>query len=138
MSISPISVTRDVSKFSGWLNAFASCRVKRGPYDAGLRGAAWKAGRMVGGAVAAHVACKGGLDWSLWAQDTRAKCTLSMERMSVTRDVSKLSGWLNTFARCRVRKEGTRCGAGCGPGGGEVGGAATAHAACKGRLDWSL
>ena len=23
-----------------------------------------------------------------------------MERMSVTRDVSKLSGWLNTFARC--------------------------------------
>ena len=138
MSISPISVTRDVSKFSGWLNAFASCRVKRGPYDAGLRGAAWKAGRMVGGAVAAHVACKGGLDWSLWAQDTRAKCTLSMERMSVTRDVSKLSGWLNTFARCRVRKESTRCGAGCGPGGGEVGGAATAHAACKGRLDWSL
>eukprot|EP00964_Phaeocystis_antarctica_P065166 scaffold39268_cov62-Phaeocystis_antarctica.AAC.5 len=27
-----------------------------------------------------------------------------MERMSVTLDVSKLSGWLNALARCRVER----------------------------------
>ena len=147
---------------------------------------------------------------SVWAQDTRAKCTLSMERMSVTLDVSKLSGWLNSIARCRVERRALDVGWGVGreagrsvgrrqcmqrakgkarlesvwaqgtggvhvehgvhgrdarrveaqrlverlrflpsrkgaynvgrgrAGGGEGGGAAAAHAACKGRLDWSL
>eukprot|EP00964_Phaeocystis_antarctica_P043207 scaffold24764_cov60-Phaeocystis_antarctica.AAC.8 len=35
-NISPMIMTRDVSKFSGWLNAVASCRVRRGAYDAGV------------------------------------------------------------------------------------------------------
>ena len=35
-------VTLDVSKLSGWLNAFASCRVERRAYDAG-RGTAREA-----------------------------------------------------------------------------------------------
>ena len=30
--------------------------------------------------------------------------------MLVTLDVSKLSGWLNTYALCMCRKEGMRCG----------------------------
>ena len=61
LSISAISVTLDVSKFSGWLNAFASCRVKRGPYDAGCGGRPGRHRRRGGwsvGRVAAHVACK--------------------------------------------------------------------------------
>ena len=33
-NISPMIVTRDVSQSSGWLNRTASCRVKRGGYDA--------------------------------------------------------------------------------------------------------
>ena len=40
------SVTLDVSKLSGWLNAFASCRVERRAYDAGsgtAREALWVA-----------------------------------------------------------------------------------------------
>ena len=34
------------------------------------------------------------------------KRTQNMPRMSVTLDVSKLSGWLNAVAYCRVRKRG--------------------------------
>ena len=35
-----------------------------------------------------------------------AERTLNMSRMSVTLDVSKLSGWLNFDADCRVEKAG--------------------------------
>ena len=35
-------------------------------------------------------------------------------------EVSKLSGWLNARAYCRVEGKGMRCGARCGPGGGRV------------------
>ena len=34
----------------------------------------------------------------------RAESTLNMDDISVTLDVSKLSGWLNTDAPCRVGK----------------------------------
>ena len=34
-NISSMVVTRDVSKLSGWLNAFANCRVMRRAYEAG-------------------------------------------------------------------------------------------------------
>ena len=68
---------------------------------------------MVGGACGRACSVqRGRLDWSLWAQGTRAKCTLSMERMSVTRDVSKLSGWLNSSARCRVERRALDMGRG--------------------------
>ena len=40
-----------------------------------------------------------------------AERTENMRLMSVTLDVSKLSGWLNLFARCRVERRGVRCGA---------------------------
>ena len=73
MNISLIIVTLDVTKLSGWLKPFAFCRVKSGPCDVGLRGAAREAGRMVGEAAAAHVACKGRLDWSLCGRRTRER-----------------------------------------------------------------
>eukprot|EP00964_Phaeocystis_antarctica_P062440 scaffold37413_cov54-Phaeocystis_antarctica.AAC.3 len=41
----PMSVTLDVSKLSGWLNAVAPCRVERRAYDAG-RGMGREAGGM--------------------------------------------------------------------------------------------
>ena len=51
----------------------------------------------------------------------RAERTLNMYPMSVTLDVSKLSGWLNTDAYCRV--EGGYMGGGvtCGQAGGSMG-----------------
>ena len=35
----------------------------------------------------------------------RAERTKNMDRMSVTLDVSKLSGWLNADALCRVERK---------------------------------
>jgi len=40
-NISPMIVTRDVSQSSGWLNRTASCRVKKGGYDA-RRSVGWR------------------------------------------------------------------------------------------------
>jgi len=45
-----------------------------------------------------------------WGPRARAERTPNMERMSVTLEVSKLSGWLKADARCRV--EGRACDAG--------------------------
>ena len=42
----------------------------------------------------------------------RAERTRNMARMSVTLEVSKLSGWLKADAYCRVEGEGMRCGGG--------------------------
>ena len=47
----------------------------------------------------------------LWGQGTREARTPNMLRMSVTLEVSKLSGWLNALACCRVEGRGT-CDAG--------------------------
>ena len=48
-----------------------------------------------------------------------AERTLNMFAMSVTLDVSKLSGWLNAFNPCPAEKRAFRV---CGPGeGGRVG-----------------
>jgi len=56
--------------------------------------------------------------------------------MSVTLEVSKLSGWLKTYALCRVEGRSMRCGGGAGR---EVGGrGAAAQAACTGRPDSRL
>ena len=60
---------------------------------------------------------------------TRAERTWNMWFISVTLDVSKLSGWLNANAPCRVERgacgAGMRCGKRCGPGGVRRGVAAT-------------
>jgi len=66
----------------------------------------------------------------------RAERTMNILLMSVTLDVSKLSGWLKACAFCRVERRGVRCGARCGPREAGGHGAVAAQAACtgKGRL----
>ena len=56
-----------------------------------------------------------------------AERTLNMDLMSMTLDVSKLSGWLNADANCRVEKR-----ARCGPGGGRAWAGRSGHAASTG------
>ena len=51
----------------------------------------------------------------------RAERTLNMSCMSVTLDVSRLSGWLNADAACRVERESIGGGATCGQAGRRVG-----------------
>jgi hypothetical protein len=59
-----------------------------------------------------------------------------MPLMSVTLEVSQLSGWLKAGAYCRVERRGVRCGVRCGPREAGGRGAAAAQAACteKARL----
>ena len=45
-----------------------------------------------------------GPDSRLWGPRARAERTRNISRMSVTLDVSKLSGWLNASACCRVER----------------------------------
>ena len=51
----------------------------------------------------------------------RAERTENMDRMSVTLDVSRLSGWLNARAICGVARGIVGRGATCGQAGGRVG-----------------
>eukprot|EP00964_Phaeocystis_antarctica_P109982 scaffold74377_cov60-Phaeocystis_antarctica.AAC.2 len=76
-----MSVTLDVSRLSGWLNADAPLNM---PY-------------MV---VTLEV-----LKLSGWL-NADADAAENMKRMSVTLEVSKLSGWLNADARCRESNGG--------------------------------
>jgi hypothetical protein len=64
----------------------------------------------------------------------RAGRTANIQLMSVTLEVSKLSGWLKAYAFCRVDKEG-RAMRGEVRGPREAGGrgAAAAQAACTGK-----
>ena len=96
-------VTLDVSKLSGWLNADARCRVEKrtfsvcGDVQPGRReGVGWRRRKR-------HVHGKGPTQgWG--GHRARAERTWNIQRMSVTLDVSKLSGWLNTDAYCRVER----------------------------------
>ena len=96
-------MTLDVSKLSGWLNADASCRVERRACSVG-RGAARPGGvRALGGGDAIDVHGEGPTQ-GCGGHRARAERTLNIPAMSVTWDVSKLSGWLNTLAFCRVER----------------------------------
>jgi len=55
-------------------------------------------------------ACTGMAQLKAWGPRARAERTVNMERMVVTLEVSKLSGWLKADAPCRV--EGRECDAG--------------------------
>eukprot|EP00964_Phaeocystis_antarctica_P017868 scaffold9927_cov59-Phaeocystis_antarctica.AAC.2 len=68
-------VTLDVSKFSGWLNADAPCRVERRAFE--VRAGRWYRAQLKG--------------------------TRNITLMVVTLDVSKPSGWLNADASCGVK-----------------------------------
>eukprot|EP00964_Phaeocystis_antarctica_P089365 scaffold57029_cov52-Phaeocystis_antarctica.AAC.2 len=96
-----MSFTLDVSKLSGRLKNFASCRVASRAYDAG-RGAGGEVGGHV--SAAAQAACTGKARLKAVGVRARAERTLNMLLMSFTLDVSKLSGWLNAFAPCRVAR----------------------------------
>ena len=70
---------------------------------------------MVGGASSRNartVEAEGG---------ARAQRTENIPCMPVTLDVSKLSGWLNASAICRVKEGSIGGGATCGQAGGRVG-----------------
>ena len=63
-------------------------------------------GRREGGAVAAaRAACKGEGPTGGWGAGHAAERTANMAVMSVTLDVSKLSGWLNAFVSCSESKD---------------------------------
>ena len=93
----PISVTLDVLRLSGWSNANADCRFtpRHVVGDTGVVGGA----RACGGG--GHKACTEGPTghWALHAWGLR---TANMRLMVVTLDVSRLSGWLNVDADCRI------------------------------------
>ena len=88
-------VTLDVSKLSGWLNFDANCRVERRACERPGRreGAGWRRRKWC---------ARGGLK-AVGAR-ARAERTVNIWYMVVTLDVSKLSGWLNTDAPCRVER----------------------------------
>ena len=86
----------------------------------GRRGASREAGGPVwcGGGTTSGMH---GARLKAWGPRARAERTLNMSPMSVTLEVSKLSGWLKADAPCRV--EGRACDAGgerCKPGGGRA------------------
>ena len=116
-----MSVTRYVSKLSGWLKASAYCRVER---RAQTMWADVRAGRGVGGGAAQRRRkwhARGWLDSSKarGGQRARAERTQNMPLISVTLDVSKLSSWLKADAPCRVeRRAQTRVGRGVRASGG--------------------
>ena len=58
----------------------------------------------VGGGGDARSACTGRAPTQGWGGRARAERTKNMRYIFVTLDVSKLSGWLNAFAVCRVER----------------------------------
>ena len=95
-NIERIFVTLCVLKLSGWLNAGATCRVERRGHA--TREAMYGPGGVRGGGDANGMHGEGPTQG--WG--TRAERTWNMWFISVTLDVSKLSGWLNAGAICRV------------------------------------
>ena len=59
-----MSVTLDVSRPSGWLNADARCRVERRAYDT-KQGEVQARGREGRGVKAAQLVCGGQFEWTL-------------------------------------------------------------------------
>ena len=107
-------VTLDVSRLSGWLNADADCRVERRAYEAG-RGEVWARKQEV---------CR-----RRRRKQRAGKRTQNMLDMPVTLDVSRLSGWLNVDAPCRVERRAYNAGRGVSWEAGRRG-TAVAQAAC--------
>ena len=109
-----MNVTLGVSRLSGWLNAKARCRVEResigGGATCGQAGGGGRWRKQQGGPPTLEAEGR-----------ARAERTLNMNPMYVTLDVSKLSGWLNTDAYCRVTRGNMGGGATCGQGGRRVG-----------------
>ena len=86
-------VTLDVSKLNGWLNLNAPCRATRGGVGGDMRSdrragvGQWRCKQHAGRGPQLDIEDK-----------ARARRTSNMPVMSVTLDVSKLSGWLNAVS----------------------------------------
>ena len=95
-----------------------------------MRGEVW-AGRRGGVARRRRERHARGEGPAVKAEGARAcaERTLNMSRMVVTLDVSKLSGWLNADASCRVERRAYDAGRGVGREAGGPG-AKAAQAAC--------
>ena len=83
--------------------------------------------------MVARVGCTGRARLKAVGARARAERTWNMLLMVVTLDVSKLSGWLNADANCRVERAGMRCGKRCGAGGVRALGGGDASGMCTGR-----
>eukprot|EP00964_Phaeocystis_antarctica_P054732 scaffold32205_cov65-Phaeocystis_antarctica.AAC.6 len=99
----PMFVTLEVSRLSGWLNADALCRESNKGHTVWCE--VQSTGRPEAAGDRVYAACRGGLLCRLGAGHGE-KDTKNMPAMVVTLEVSKLSGWLNTDARCRESKGG--------------------------------
>eukprot|EP00964_Phaeocystis_antarctica_P045224 scaffold26022_cov45-Phaeocystis_antarctica.AAC.1 len=101
-----MSVTLEVSKLSGWLNAETPQCCRETKEGHAMRGEV-QTGRpeVLAGGHGVHAACRRGLDCRSGAGHGEVR-TPNMKYMSVTLEVSKLSGWLNVDAPCREPKEG--------------------------------
>ena len=120
-----MTVTLEVSKLSGWLSFCAPCQPKGGACDMG-RGAD---GEAVGSGAAQAGMQTGKVRPQGLGVRARVGRTENMLFMSVTLEVSQLSGWLNAFAICRVEGRARNAGRGVRwEAGGR--GAAAAVAAC--------
>ena len=133
-NMTPMFVTLAVSKLSSWLNADANCRVERRACGTGRRAArgrregfGWRrrkwhewggptqgcGGQGTRSARRTCCSCTGRdrLKKGCGAR-ARAERTWNIRSMFVTLEVSKLSGWLNTDARCRVERQACDVGRG--------------------------
>eukprot|EP00964_Phaeocystis_antarctica_P111984 scaffold76209_cov58-Phaeocystis_antarctica.AAC.2 len=101
--------------------------------DAGVREEVQSTGRReAAGDRGACAACRGGLDCRLGAGYGEER-TKNMQYMSVTLDVSKLSGWLNAYAVCQVGCRAYKAGRGAGRKVGGRGGGSSASARRMGK-----
>ena len=91
-----MSVTLEVSKLSGWLNAFVFCRESKGGHA--VRDNV-RAGRRTQRVRELGIDC-------IFGAGHGEERTPNMPFMFVTLEVSKLSGWLNADAYCRESKGG--------------------------------
>ena len=100
-------VTLDVSKLSGWLNAAANCRVAPRHVEGNTGG--WEArGRVRAVWRCTQCARRNRLDTGHGTPAGVVR-TSNMPLIVVTLDVSRLSGWLNTDAPCRVTPRHVDC-----------------------------
>jgi hypothetical protein len=121
-------VTLEVSRLSGWLNANAPCRVKREASEEGRHAAGWRKGvekprrRKQRAREAPNVEAAG---------RGSAERTSNIRPMVETLEVSRLSGWLNADAPCRVKREVSEEGRHAGRVAEGHAEAAAAQAACR-------
>ena len=110
-NMEPMFVTLDVLKLTGWLKAAAFCRVESRACDTGARCANQEL--AAASASGAHAEDPTGGLGQCGCVAHAAERTANIQFMSVTRDVSKLTGWLKAAASCRVERRACDSGARC-------------------------